>query len=42
VGPAAIPLEFGHWTDSRIGTKRRFVRGLHILTKAAFGGETPL
>lgn len=42
VGPAAVALEFGHWTDARIDAERQFVKGLHILTKAGFGGEVPL
>lgn len=33
-GPAPLSVEFGHWTDAKKPADRRFVEGLHVLTKA--------
>lgn len=36
VGPAAVAVERGHWTSAAIDSAdRKFVKGLHILTRAA-------
>lgn len=43
VGPAAEAVEFGHHqSGNRAGEGAEFVKGLHILTKAAFGSDFPL
>lgn len=33
-GPAPLSVEFGHWTDAKKPSDRRFVDGLHVLTRA--------
>jgi hypothetical protein len=35
VGPAALSVEFGHFAGSRDDVGRRYVKGLHILSRAA-------
>lgn len=36
VGPAPLSVEFGHFEgDEQFGDDRRFVKGLHILSRAA-------
>lgn len=36
-GPAPVALDQGHFTDARIDSERRFVKGIHVLTRALDG-----
>jgi hypothetical protein len=35
IGPAAVSVEFGHFAGGEFGDDRVYVKGLHILSRAA-------